>query len=162
VAGGRDGLTRLLRLEEGELILVRQWDHANGPILALALRPEGGLVVSGTSGGSLMTIPLPDGVPFRAVEDAHPGGVTCLAIAPDGRTLASGGFDRAVRLWRIDAPRLRHVATLGVASGGILDLDFAPDGRSLAVAVEGEHALRLWQLDRLEASWDGLGIGVEP
>jgi hypothetical protein len=53
------------------------------------------------------------------------------------------------------------VATLGVATGGILDLDFAPDGRSLAVAVEGEHALRLWRLDRLEASWDELGIGIE-
>jgi WD40 repeat protein len=161
VAGGRDGLTRLLRLDAGKVALVRQWDHADGPIHALALRPDGGLVVSGTSGGSLITIRLPEGVPSLAVEDAHLGGVTDLAISPDGRTLASGGFDRAVRLWRIKGQTLRLVATLGVATGGILDLDFAPDGRSLAVAVEGEHALRLWRLDRLEASWDELGIGIE-
>ncbi|WP_169977122.1 protein kinase domain-containing protein [Tautonia rosea] len=160
-AGGRDGLTRLLRLDADDPVLVRQWDHKDGPIHALALREDGSLVVSGTSGGALVLIPLPDGVPSATIGDAHPGGVSSLAIAPDGRTLASGGVDQVVRLWRIDASTLRLVATLGEATGPIIGLDFAPDGRSLAVAVEGEQAMRLWRLDRLESSWDAGGIGIE-
>ena len=34
---------------------------------------------------------------------AHTPWVRCLAWSPDGRTLASGGNDRAVRIWDVSA-----------------------------------------------------------
>ncbi|HEY8504133.1 MAG TPA: hypothetical protein VIL46_06090 [Gemmataceae bacterium] len=65
----------------------------------------------------------------------HDGGVTALALSPDGTTLASVSTNR-VALWRMPAgspigslkrPTRRHVTALA----------FAPDGRVLATAENG-------------------------
>jgi WD40 repeat protein len=45
-------------------------------------------------------------VVFRAeTASARPSGqaVLSLAFSPDGKILASGGFDRAVRMWQVGA-----------------------------------------------------------
>ena len=42
---------------------------------------------------------------------AHKGTVLAVAVSPDGRTLASGGEDRMIRLWEL--PTCRLLATWG-------------------------------------------------
>ena len=158
MTGGRDGQPRLLRHDDRGLSPIRQWDHRNGPVQALAIRRIAEMGVAGTLWGSIVLIGLPDARPIATIAKAHPGGVTRLAIAPDGRFLASGGNDRAVRLWTFEGTDLLPIATLGVASGAIMDLSFTRDGQRLAVAANGEHAVRLWRLDRLVERWSTLGI----
>jgi WD40 repeat protein/serine/threonine protein kinase len=70
----------------------------------------------------------------------HTGAVTALAFAPDGKTLATGGADRSVRVW--DLASRRHLKLLGCSGKPVA---FAPDGKTLAL-VEGQKSVCLWDM----------------
>src|SRR5690242_16246447 len=80
--------------------------------------------------------PLPAGAVARlgTLRFHHNPDVTGLAFAPDGRTLASGGQDKAVRLW--DAATGKVIRTLTGHQVSVSDLVFAPDGSLLATGGE--------------------------
>ncbi|HEX8261437.1 MAG TPA: WD40 repeat domain-containing protein, partial [Allosphingosinicella sp.] len=71
----------------------------------------------------------------------HRGGAAAVAFAPDGKTLATSGYDGAVRLWDVAGGRL--VRTLAGAAGTVWTIDYAPDGRRLAAAGE-DGLVRVW------------------
>jgi WD40 repeat protein len=73
----------------------------------------------------------------------HIGAVTCLAFAPDGATLATGGQDWTIRLWRSADGHLLHV--IAGHSAAITCLAFAPNGRLLASA-SSDGTVRLWRV----------------
>src|SRR2546423_824950 len=64
----------------------------------------------------------------RARFRGHGGAVTALAFSPDGRLLASGGWDRSARLWTVGTGRSHELTGLG---GGVRAVTFTPDGREL-------------------------------
>src|SRR5579862_766328 len=68
----------------------------------------------------------------------HNYGVSSLAFAPGGKTLASAGSD-AVRLWRVPTGELLLELH---PEGGATALAFATDGRTLVTAARG--VLRRW------------------
>ncbi len=68
----------------------------------------------------------------------------CVAFAPGGKLLASGGLDRTVRLW--DATTGKELRTLAGHTAGVTALAFAPDGQRLASSSE-DGKVRLWDVD---------------
>ena len=71
---------------------------------------------------------------------AHVTNIFALAFSPDGRTLASGGWDNTVKLWE-----LKHGTLLwtGWHTGQVNDIAFAPDGHLLASGGD-DSLIRLW------------------
>jgi WD40 repeat protein/class 3 adenylate cyclase len=60
----------------------------------------------------------------------HRNDVTCVAVSPDGRTIATGSSDRTVKLWDASTKQVR--ATLRGHAQPVHAVAFSPDGTTLA------------------------------
>ncbi len=81
------------------------------------------------------------------------GRVLCVAVSPDGKTLASGGDDSTIRFWDVASGKERN--TIQVADGAewIGSLAFSPDGKAAASGGSGSGAntVKLWDIGTRKA-----------
>jgi WD40 repeat protein len=77
--------------------------------------------------------------------------VTCAAFSPDGKTFATGGQDRVIRLWETATGQQRGQRTGHL--GPVNFVAFAPDGRRLASGSD-DHTALIWDL--------GHGVAARP
>lgn len=73
----------------------------------------------------------------------HSDWVRCLAISPDGKTLASGSFDKTIKLWQLPDGKL--IDTLSRHSKGVFSVAITPDGQM--ASGSWDETIKLWQLD---------------
>lgn len=78
-----------------------------------------------------------------AVFAGHDLAVNAVAVSPDGKTVASGSEDRAVKLW--DARLPRQMRSFAGHKGAVHHLTFSPDGKSLATSGQDQTA-RIWEV----------------
>jgi len=128
VAGGRPG-------QEGD---VRIYDLG-----AKTGRTEDGVeILDGVSDPKVLVKHLFD------VEDS----VLCLAITPDGKTLAAGGCDRAVRIFDLSEgiAKAKLVQTVENHADWVLGCTLTPDGKYLVTAGRDKTA-KVWDLKTKES-----------
>jgi WD40 repeat protein len=70
--------------------------------------------------------------------------VHCLAYSPDGKTLASGAFDRTTRFWNADTGEL--VRAYDWQIGPVHAVAFAPDGLTCAAGGESGEVV-IWDVE---------------
>lgn len=79
----------------------------------------------------------------------HQDTILCVSFSPDGRRLASGSGDNAVRFWDLDTETPLKVAS-GGHTGWVLCLAWSPDGKYLASGgMDGSICI-----------WEGQGAAV--
>jgi hypothetical protein len=95
----------------------------------------------------------------------HKSGISAVAYSPDGRRVASGGQDRAVKVW--DLRTGQEILNLEGHTSAVYAVAFNPDGRRLA-STGGDATVKLWDLggapaprvelteDELKALWTDL------
>ncbi|MBO0701132.1 MAG: WD40 repeat domain-containing protein, partial [Zavarzinella sp.] len=69
----------------------------------------------------------------RMVLRGHTDSVFALAFSPDGKILASGSFDKTIKLW--DVASGKEIRTLSGHTKQVVSLAFSPDGKRLASAA---------------------------
>jgi WD40 repeat protein len=74
---------------------------------------------------------------------AHGDLVACVAISPDGQTIATGGNDKAVILWDVSTCRER-LPLGGHSSDKVLKAIFSPGGNLVASWADRDQAVVLW------------------
>src|SRR5437867_3085777 len=66
-----------------------------------------------------------------------------VAFSPDGKTLASAGADKTVKLWNVaDGKELK---TINAHAGTVFGLAFSRDGKQLATAG-GDKLVKIWNV----------------
>jgi WD40 repeat protein len=79
----------------------------------------------------------------QAVLRGHENTVSALAVSPDGQWLASGSWDRTIRLWALPSG-IERAVLLG-HQGVVQALAVSPDGQWLASGGT-DQTIRLWEL----------------
>ncbi|MCA9114615.1 MAG: hypothetical protein KDA79_05980 [Planctomycetaceae bacterium] len=73
----------------------------------------------------------------------HNDSLFAAVLAPDGQTLATAGYDSAIRLWNVKTGEELHL--LKGHNGPVFDLAFHPAGKILASA-SGDRTVKLWNV----------------
>ncbi len=114
---------------------------AEGPVESVAFGPDGHRVLLGSWDGTARIVDMTSRA--EPVVVRHGGLVHGVALAASGRLIASGGADRAVRLW--DASTGKLLRTLDGHEDGVLSVAFSPDDRWL-LSSSYDGTARLWDV----------------
>jgi cytochrome c len=115
--------------QEPDIVLERP----KGPIVGLALSPDGATLASASWDRTIRLWPLTGGAP--RVFEGHQQNVNGVAFAPDGKTLVSAGYDATVRIWPLRGKESPLVVTLPSPLNAVV---VAADGEIVTAGADGK------------------------
>jgi dipeptidyl aminopeptidase/acylaminoacyl peptidase len=115
-AAGYDKTIYVWSLGDSDFSLVRSLIADEGPILAMVWVPNGKMIVTSSSDGSIRFRDAATLDPLRVIEN-QPDWVQALSVSPDGTKLAVGRYDGSVALYDTQTQG-SSLAQLGPAARG--------------------------------------------
>jgi WD40 repeat protein len=127
-----------------------------GKVTAVHFTPDGSRLVTASGvaglGGVAALWEVAGGAPVRTFSGHHDL-IYDAELSPDGKTLATCGYDKVVQLW--DATDGKPLRTLTGHNGAVYDVTFSPDGRFI-VSASADDTCKVWRVD------DGLRLDTLP
>jgi WD40 repeat protein len=144
VAAGNPDPTPILRIETGmhSALIRRIGADAQCRLLATGSDDKTVRLWSMPDGKLLRTQRLPIGL-------GHEGKIFAIAVSPDGRLVAAGGWDAALKIknghgvYVFDSATGTSVRRLGAFPDVVNHIAFSPDGKRLAVALNSGRGIRV-------------------
>ncbi|MEX2578896.1 MAG: c-type cytochrome domain-containing protein [Verrucomicrobiales bacterium] len=127
---------------------LRRFAGEDGKVNAVHFSPDGRQLVaaSGIAGlkGAATIWNVETGEKVRRLGDeTHRDILFDAEFSPDGKLLATAGYDRVIRLWEVESGK--HLRKFPSHNGAVFDLAFSPDGSVLASA-SGDSTGKIWQV----------------
>ena len=127
---------------------MRTLETPEGKINALHFSADGSLLVAATgiSGlkGEAVVFEAKSGRTVRSLGGGvHRDILFDAEFSPDGKLLATAGYDRDIHLWNLSSGEL--VRSMSAHNGAVYDLSFSPDGTALASA-SGDGTCKIWKV----------------
>ena len=142
ISGSTDNTLRAWDVTTGN----QRWEKDVGDwVYAVALPSHNPhFIAYGGSGNFDIRMRYSDDGDWRGEVSGHTNTVLSLAFKPNSYLLASGSWDKTVRIWDVgDRDNLRHVRTLRGHTDSVRSVAWSPDGRTLASASH-DGTVRLW------------------
>jgi WD40 repeat protein len=139
VSGGLDGTVHVWNPETGERI--RSWRAHRRAVEGMSVSPDGTRVATAGSDGVHLWDAATGG---RVRTLGERGAVYTAAFSPDGKLVATGGWDRVIHLW--DVATGERVRSLRGHALAVWSVAFSPDGRRL-VSGGLDKTVRLWDAE---------------
>lgn len=125
---------------------VTTWPGGTDLVRALAWSPDGRFLAAAgglpLQSGEVVIFDAAAARPARRIA-GHSDAVGSVAWSPDGTLIATGSYDKLVKLW--DAAGGREVRTLKEHTDAVFPVAFSPDGRTLA-SGGGDRTVKLWDV----------------
>lgn len=141
LAGAQDAAVWLWQLDSGAQ--QQQFKGHRRAVILVAYGPSPGYLITGSSDRNMVVWNIETGEPAgNFVLDVHTQGIGSIAVAPDGATVISGGWDGSIRLW--GSPwRGGLIRSLLGHRAPVIALAFSQDGRHL-ISGSKDGVVRVW------------------
>lgn len=139
VTGSQDKIIRLWDLKEG--VMLKKMERHNGSVWTLVVSQHGKLIASGGDNGELVAWDGDTGKPLTQAIKAHTSWILSLDFSPDDTVLATGSYDRTVKLW--NTKMWQEQGNLIQCGAFVRCVRYSPSGERLAIATE-DNAIQIW------------------
>lgn len=147
------GLDKIVKIwDEKTRKVVVNFDQAEAGITGLAFLPGGNQIIGSSLDGRLYWWQVYYSEKRKSYggnrvrqQDAHEGGVNCLALSADGKRILTGGEDHVACVW--DAQNGGQIAALKDATQPLYAVALSPDGK-IAAAAGREGIVFIWDVEK--------------
>ena len=126
-----------------QLSPLRTLATTSGPVWSIATSPDGRIVASGSTDGSIQLLHLRSGQNLGTLS-GHDGPIWSVAITPDSRTLVSASGDSTIKIWDLYTGRLKN--TLYGHLKDVFSVAVSPDGNTIA-SVSKDKTIKIWDIN---------------